>query len=119
MLGLIWQLRAQRIAWPIRKPRNNADECPARKPEGTGLSRQLRGRSAVAPLARGAYHGRRVASRISSRKATVAATRGLFRGSLTPRPAIPRAPPSPRYQYARAKTIATGPARGRFAFPSP
>src|SRR6266576_5993049 len=67
---------------PIRKPRNNADECPARKPEGTGLSCQLRGRSAVAPLARGACHGRRVASRISSRKASVAATRGLFRGSL-------------------------------------
>src|SRR6266851_7347370 len=82
MLGLIWQLRAQRIAWLIRKPRNNADECPARKPEGTGLSCQLRGRSAVAPLARGACHGRRVASRISSRKASVAATRDLFRGSL-------------------------------------
>src|SRR5207245_5671639 len=30
---------------------------------------------------RGACHGRRVASRISSRKASVAATRGLFRGS--------------------------------------
>src|SRR5436189_5563264 len=82
MLGLVCQLRAQRIAWPIRKPRNNADECPARKPEGTGLSCQLRGRSAAAPLARGACHGRRVASRISSRKASVAATRDLFRGSL-------------------------------------
>src|SRR6266487_2988708 len=55
----------------------------APKPEGTGLSCQLRGRSAVAPLARGACHGRRVASRISSRKASVAATRGLFRGSLS------------------------------------
>src|SRR5512132_926304 len=78
MLGVA----AQRIARLIRKPRNNADECPARKPEGTGLSCQPRGRSAVAPLARGACHGRRVASRISSRKAAVAATRGLFRGSL-------------------------------------
>src|SRR6266545_4460138 len=58
----------------------------APKPEGTGLSCQLRGRSAVAPLARGACHGRRIASvdkyGISSRKASVAATRGLFRGSL-------------------------------------
>src|SRR5258708_233515 len=67
---------------PIRKPRNNADECPARKPEGTGLSCQLRGRSPAASPARRACHGRRVASRISSRKASVAATRGLFRGSL-------------------------------------
>src|SRR2546425_9714719 len=78
MLGVA----AQRIVHSIRKPRNNADECPARKPEGTGLSCQLRGRSVVAPLARGACHGRRVASRISSRKASVAATRGLLRGSL-------------------------------------
>src|SRR6266487_3766122 len=53
----------------------------APKPEGTGLSCQLRGRSAVAPLARGACHGRRVASRISSRKASVAAMRGPLRGS--------------------------------------
>src|SRR5438445_10192461 len=43
MLGLICQLRAQRIARPIRKPRNNADEAIAPKPEGTGLS----GRSAL------------------------------------------------------------------------
>src|SRR5205814_58627 len=55
----------------------------APKPGGTGLSCQLRGRSAVAPLAHGACHGLRVASCISSRKASVAATRDLFRGSLT------------------------------------
>src|SRR5947207_15147958 len=39
MLGVA----AQRIAWPIRKPRNNADGAIAPKPEGTGLS----GRSAL------------------------------------------------------------------------
>src|SRR5438132_12866114 len=60
MLGVA----AQRIVHPIRKPRNNADEAIAPKPEGTGLS----GRSAL--------------SRRSSRKAAVAATRDLFRGSL-------------------------------------
>src|SRR5258706_3782055 len=57
------------IVRTIRKPRNNADEAIAPKPEGTGLICQLRGRSAL--------------SRISSRKASVAATRGLFRGSLS------------------------------------
>src|SRR6266513_146622 len=36
MLGLIWQLRAQRIAWPIRKPRNNADECHCAEPRRDG-----------------------------------------------------------------------------------
>src|SRR5438132_12345512 len=60
MLGVA----AQRIVHPIRKPRNNADEAIAPKPGGTGLS----GRSAL--------------SRISSRKAAVAAMRDLFRGSL-------------------------------------
>src|SRR6266704_1524270 len=50
------------------------------KPGGMGLA----GRSAVSrrsPM--GAYHWLRVASCISSRKASVAATRDLFRGSLT------------------------------------
>src|SRR5258708_1172515 len=70
MLGLIWQLRAQRIARPIRKPRNNADGAIAPKPEGTGLSCQLRGRSAVASLAHAASHGLRPPSRCSSRKAS-------------------------------------------------
>src|SRR6266404_2136551 len=75
MLGVA----AQRIVRTIRKPRNNADEAIAPKPGGTGLS----GRSALSrrsPM--GACHGLRVASRISSRKAAVAATRDLFRGSL-------------------------------------
>src|SRR6266403_4804159 len=70
---------AQRIVRTIRKPRNNADETIAPKPGGTGLS----GRSALSrrsPM--GACHGLRVASRISSRKAAVAAMRDLFRGSL-------------------------------------
>src|SRR5882724_6750260 len=49
MLGVA----AQRIVHPIRKPRNKADEAIAPKPEGTGLICQLRGRSAVAPLAHG------------------------------------------------------------------
>src|SRR6266508_5163887 len=50
-----------------------------RNPNGTGLS----GRSAVSPRSpMGACHGLRVASCSSSRKASVAATRDLFRGSL-------------------------------------
>src|SRR5207245_9391214 len=71
---------AQRIVRTIRKPRNKADEAIVPKPEGTGLS----GRSAVSrrsPM--GAYHWRRVASCISSRQASVATTRDLFRGSRT------------------------------------
>src|SRR5258706_6831187 len=75
MLGVA----AQRIAWPIRKPRNNADECHCGETRRDGAFRAI---CFVAPLARGACHGRRVASRISSRKASVAATRDLFRGSL-------------------------------------
>src|SRR6266540_118889 len=78
MLGLICQLRAQRIAWLIRKPRNNADECHCAETRRDGAFRAI---CVVAPLARGACHGHRVASRISSRKASVAATRSLRRGS--------------------------------------
>src|SRR6266704_7128223 len=83
MLGVA----AQRIARPIRKPRNNADECHCAETRRDGAFRAI---CVVAPLARGACHGRRVASRISSRKASVAATRDLFRGSLMRRslPAI-------------------------------
>src|SRR6266568_3594 len=65
---------------PIRKPRNNADECHCAETRRDGVFRAI---CFVAPLARGACHGRRVASRISSRKASVAATRDLFRGSLS------------------------------------
>src|SRR5258707_13725166 len=75
MLGVA----AQRIAWLIRKPRNNADECHCAETRRDGAFRAI---CIVAPLARGPCHGRRAASRISSRKASVAATRGLFRGSL-------------------------------------
>src|SRR6266704_5294033 len=75
MLGVA----AQRIARPIRKPRNNADECHCAETRRDGAFRAI---CFVAPLARGACHGRRVASSISSRKAAVAATRDLFRGSL-------------------------------------
>src|SRR5260221_5200443 len=75
MLGVA----AQRIAHLIRKPRNNADECHCAETRRDGAFRAI---CFVAPLARGACHGRRVASRISSRKASVAATRDLFRGSL-------------------------------------
>src|SRR5260370_38808711 len=75
MLGVA----AQRIAWPMRKPGNNADECLCAETRRDGAFRAI---CFVAPLARGACHGRRVASRISSRKASVAATRDLFRGSL-------------------------------------
>src|SRR5216110_3649961 len=70
---------AQRIVRTIRKPRNDADEAIAPKPEWDGAFRAI---CFVAPLAHGACHGLRVASRISSRKASVAATRDLFRGSL-------------------------------------
>src|SRR3989475_4206979 len=78
MLGVA----AQRIVRTIRKPRNNADEAIAPKPGGTGLS----GRFAVSrrsPM--GACHGLRVASCISSRKASVATTWDLFRGSFARR----------------------------------
>ena len=80
MLGLICQLRAQRIVHPIRKPRNDADEAIAAKPGWDGACRAICG---VAPLANGAYHWLRVASCISSRQASVATTRDLRRGSLT------------------------------------
>src|SRR5258708_23678666 len=75
MLGVA----AQRIVHPIRKPCNNADERHCAETRRDGAFRAI---CIVAPLARGACHGRRVASRISSRKASVAAMRGLFRGSL-------------------------------------
>src|SRR6266436_3929128 len=75
MLGVA----AQRIAWPIRKPRNNADECHCAETRRDGAFRAI---CFVVPLARGACHGLRVASRISSRKTAVAATRALCRGSL-------------------------------------
>src|SRR5258706_1488756 len=75
MLGVA----AQRIVHLIRKPRNNADECHCAETRRDGAFRAI---CFVAPLARGACHGPRVASRISFRKASVAATRGLFRGSL-------------------------------------
>ncbi|TMH61596.1 MAG: hypothetical protein E6H53_01800 [Betaproteobacteria bacterium] len=67
---------------PIRKPRNNADECHCAETRRDGAFRAI---CFVAPLARGACHGRRIASRISSREASVAATRDLFRGSLDTR----------------------------------
>src|SRR6266496_3248143 len=77
MLGVA----AQRIVHAIRKPRNNADEGHCAETRRDGAFRAI---CCVAPLARGAYHGLRVAPRISSRKASVAATRDLFRGSLAP-----------------------------------
>src|SRR5207237_7364193 len=77
MLGVA----AQRIVHAIRKPRNNADEAIAAKPGRDGACRAI---CCVAPLANGAYHWLRVASCISSRKASVATTRDLCRGSLTP-----------------------------------
>src|SRR5712691_5879059 len=77
MLGVA----AQRIVHLIRKPRNNADECHCAETRRDGAFRAI---CIVAPLARGACHGHRVASRISSRKASVAATRDLFRGSSAP-----------------------------------
>src|SRR5438552_14532740 len=70
---------AKRIVHPIRKPRNNADEAIAAKPGWDGAGRAI---CCVAPLANGAYHWLRVASCISSRRASVATTRDLFRGSL-------------------------------------
>src|SRR5438270_13494877 len=70
---------AQRILYAIRKPRNNADGSIAPKPGWDGAFRAI---CCVAPLANGAYHWLRVASCISSRKASVATTRGLCRGSL-------------------------------------
>ena len=79
MRGLICQLRAQRIVHPIRKPRNKADEVIARKPGWDGAFRAI---CFVASLAQATCHGLRAASRISSRKAPVAAMRDLFRGSL-------------------------------------
>src|ERR1700730_8442692 len=69
---------AQRIVHAIRKPRNNADEAIAAKPGWDGACRAI---CCVAPLANGAYHWLRVASCISSRQASVATTRDLFRGS--------------------------------------
>ena len=72
---------ARRIVHTIRKPRNNADEAIPTKPGWDGAFRAICG---VAPLANGAYHWLRVASCISSRKASVATTRGLFRSSLGP-----------------------------------
>src|SRR5215467_15072777 len=75
MLGVA----APRIVDSIRKPRNNADEAIAPKPGWDGAFRAI---CFVARLANTAWYWLRLASRISSRKATVAATRGFFRGSL-------------------------------------
>src|SRR6266568_6343438 len=71
---------AKRIVHPIRKPRNNVDEAIAAKPERDGAGRAI---CCVAPLANGAYHWLRVASCISSRRASVATTWDSFRGSLS------------------------------------
>jgi putative N6-adenine-specific DNA methylase len=73
---------AQRIVRAIRKPRNKADEAIAPKPGWDGAFRAI---CFVARLANSAYYWLRLASRISSRKAAVAATRDLFRGSLVER----------------------------------
>src|SRR5215470_16841488 len=70
---------AQRIVRAIRKPRNNAYEAIAPKPGWDGAFRAI---CFVARLANSAYYWLRLASRISSRKAAVAAMRGFFRGSL-------------------------------------
>src|SRR5207249_844952 len=70
---------AKRIVHPIRKPRNNADEAIAAKPGWDGACRAI---CCVAPLANGTCHWLRVASCISSRRASVATTWDLFRGSL-------------------------------------
>src|SRR5437870_10087678 len=70
---------AQRIVRTIRKPRNKADEAIAPKPGWDGAFRAI---CFVARLANSACYWLRLASRISSRKASVATTRGLFRGSL-------------------------------------
>src|SRR5213083_117393 len=69
---------AQRIVRTIRKPRNKADEAIAPKPGWDGAFRAI---CFVARLANSACYWHRLASRISSRKASVATTRGLFRGS--------------------------------------
>jgi len=76
MLGLICQLPAQRIIHPIRKPRNNADDAiaPETRRDGAHLP-TARAICFVAPLARGPCQALRVASRISSRKASVTAAR--------------------------------------------
>ena len=71
---------AQRIVRTIRKPRNKADEAIAPKPGWDGAFRAI---CFVARLANSACYWHRLASRISSRKASVATTRGLFRGSLS------------------------------------
>src|SRR5437867_3395845 len=70
---------AQRIVRTIRKPRNKADEAIAPKPGWDGAFRAI---CFVARLANSACYWHRLASRSSSRKASVATTRGLFRGSL-------------------------------------
>src|SRR5436190_14675126 len=70
---------AKRIVHPIRKPRNNADEAIAAKPGRDGAGRAI---CCVAPLANGGYHWLRAASCVSSRRASVATTRDLCRGSL-------------------------------------
>src|SRR6266540_2991636 len=70
---------AQRIERAIRKPRNKADEAIAPKPGWHGAFRAI---CFVASLVHGACHGLRAASRISSRKAAVAAMRGLLKGSI-------------------------------------
>src|SRR5258708_38114365 len=75
MLGVA----VQRILRAIRKPRNNADECHCAETRRDGAFRAI---CFVALLARGACHGLRIALCISSRKAAVAATRGVCRGSL-------------------------------------
>src|SRR5438132_11467889 len=71
---------AQRIVRTIRKLRNKADEAIAPKPGWDGA---FRATCFVARLANSACYWHRLASRISSRKASVATTRGLFRGSLS------------------------------------
>src|ERR1700682_5923387 len=70
---------AQRIVHSIRKPRNNADEAIASKPGWDGACRAI---CFVATLSHRAYHWLRAASCISSRRASVATTRDLCRGSL-------------------------------------
>src|SRR5947208_16001084 len=82
MLGLTCQLRAKRIVHAIRKPRNNADESIAAKPGWDGASFANCGAICCVAPANGAYHWLRVASCISSRRASVATTRDLCRGSL-------------------------------------
>src|SRR5213082_2941894 len=85
---------AQRIVRTIRKPRNKADEAIAPKPGWDGAFRAI---CFVARLANSACYWHRLASRSSSRKASVATTRGLFRGSLAVRK---------QSAMARARTIA-------------